>query len=70
MKYMTRKVQMETKEVTISVNEEMFFIIASALLKNLTEAEKLSDHVDGCEFATDRVMAAAMMFHSFVSQFD
>lgn len=60
---------METKEITLSVNEEMFFIIADALLKNLVEAEKVADHVGGSVFATDRVVSAALMFHSFVSQF-
>lgn len=60
---------MKAKEITITVDEEMFFIIADALLKNLLEAEKISDHVDGCEFATDRVVSAAFMFHSFVSLF-
>jgi hypothetical protein len=60
---------MSNQQVTLSVSEEMYHIISTALLNHLLECEKIADHVGG-SFAIDNAVSAALMFHSFTSAFD
>jgi hypothetical protein len=57
------------KTITIDVSVEMYSIVAKALLDNLLAAEKVCDHTQSSEFATDNAANAALMFHEFVSAF-
>jgi hypothetical protein len=57
------------KTITIDVSEEMYRIVAKALLNNLLAAEKVCDHSESSEFATNNAANAALMFHEFVSAF-
>ena len=61
---------MESKEIRLVVTEDMYLIIADALLENLLRAEKIADHSKPCEFTLSNVNNAAFMFHSFTSAFD
>lgn len=60
---------MESREITLVVSEEMYGIIADALLNNLLNAEKIADHAGASEFAVNNAANAALFFHSFVSAF-
>lgn len=60
---------MEPQEIRLVVTEEMYRIIADALLENLLRAEKVADHTKACAFSIGNVNNAALMFHSFTSAF-
>ena len=61
---------MESQEIRLVVTEEMYRIIADALLENLLRVEKVADHSKPCAFSISNVNNAAFMFHSFTSAFD